>query len=340
MSPPVDGGAGGGSSTGGGTASGGGAATGGGQANGGGGAMGGGGGPLLPGEYAQMLSGFTNRGYDLIVPSNTDGGALPAIVMLHGGGGTRSIARRTTCPGGVMTSPDCLDRLAAARGFLVVIPDGTGALLRTWNAGGGANGWQCVSGGACTSNVDELAFFTALFADVARLVPLDTTRIYVTGLSNGAAMSHRLACQFSEVAAIASVAGGNQYSTTQACSRSASVLEIHGTADVCWNFDGGPASCADTNPGSKIGVPDSLSLWAANNRCDGGVVTTTLPDSTSDGTLTVKHEYACGRGALELYEVLDGGHTWPGGSSVGANAGTIATDWTANFVILDFFAAH
>lgn len=268
----------------------------------------------------------------------TDGGALPAILMLHGGGGNRTAARRTSCPAGVITSPDCLDQLAAARGFLVVVPDGTGAIFRTWNSGGGANGWQCVSGAACTSNVDERAYFTALLADVGQLVPLDLTRVYATGLSNGASMSHRLACEFSEISAIASVAGGNQFSTTRPCTRAASVLEIHGTADPCWNFDGGPVSCADTNPGSKISVPDTLARWPANNGCDGGGVITTLPDTTADGTLTVKHAYACSGAALEFYEVLDGGHTWPGGAT--SMNGLTATDWAANSVILDFFTAH
>lgn len=292
---------------------------------------------LAPGEYDRSLSAFPNRGYDLLVPPS-DGGALPAIFLIHGGGGTRNAARRTACPAGVATSPDCFDVLARARGFLVIVPEGTGALLRTWNSGGGSNGWQCVSGPACTNGVDEQAYFAAVLADVAALVPLDSTRVYATGLSNGASMSERLACQFPQIAGIASVAGGNQYSTTRACTRATSVLEIHGTADPCWNFDGGPASCADTNPGSKISVPDTLARWQLNDGCDGGVQRTTLPDTTADGTLTQHHTYACAGAALEFYEVIDGGHTWPGGAT--SNNGLTATDWSANQVILDFFSAH
>lgn len=320
--------------TGGGTAAGGGAAMGGGTATGGGS----GDAKIPPGDHARTLTAYPNRAYDLIVPAMTDGGALPAILMLHGGGGNRTSARHTSCPGGVVTSPDCLHELAAARGFLVVIPDGTGTTFRTWNSGGGANGWQCVSGAACTSNVDESAYFKALLADVGQLAPLDTTRVYATGLSNGASMSHRLACQFPEISAIASVAGGNQFSTTRPCTRTASVLEIHGTADACWNFDGGPAGCADPNPGSKISVPDTLARWATNNGCDGGEVTTMLPNTTADGTLTLKHAYTCAAAALELYEVRGGGHSWPGGAA--SLSGPTAMDWSANSIILDFFAAH
>ena len=346
------GGSGGGASTGGGTAVGGGAATGGGgSASGGGGSASGGGGGggfdggLAPGTYTRTMPAWPDRSYDVEVPGGFDGGAgYPVLLVLHGGGGNRSAARRTACPNGVLTSPNCLDALALARGYLVVMPDGTGATLlpneRTWNSGGGANGWQCVSGNACKSNVDELGYFTDLLDDLASVVPADLSRVYSTGLSNGASMSERLGCQFPNVRAIAVVAGGNQYSTTQSCAAVKSVLEIHGTADPCWPFDGGAVSCLDTNPGSKISVAQTLALWSANDGCDGGETDTALPDSTNDGTNTVHRVFACGAASLELYEVVDGGHTWPGGFPYSNMVGITATDWAANPVILDFFDSH
>src|SRR5262245_1348699 len=106
-----------------------------------------------------------------------------------------------TCPGGDESREQCLLHLADREGFAVIIPDGTsGALLdsRTWNAGGGQNGWKCVSGKACKEGVDDLAYFRALLDDVERAVGIDTRRVYSIGLSNGAAMSHRLACELSD----------------------------------------------------------------------------------------------------------------------------------------------
>ncbi|MFT3709017.1 MAG: PHB depolymerase family esterase [Archangium sp.] len=354
--PGVDGGTGGGDATGGGAtgggATGGGSAPGGGAAGGGsatgggatgGGATGGGGATvvdagLAEGEHTGLqVPGFSSRDYDLVVPA-VDGGAHPAVILIHGGGGNRNVARRTTCPNADTTSPQCFVAMAVARGFYVIIPDGTGAVLRTWNSGGGSNGWQCVSGPACTNMVNEQQYFSNLLTEVGALVPLEPNRVYAAGLSNGGSMSERLACQFPEVAGIASIGSGNQWSTTNACTRSASVIEIHGTADPCWNWDGGPASCADPNPGSKISVPDTLAVWSRNNGCDGGEAITTIPDSMNDGTTTLHHVYSCGSAALELYEVLDGGHTWPGGASSGN--GATATDWSANEVILEFFSTH
>jgi polyhydroxybutyrate depolymerase len=119
------------------------------------------------------------------------------------------------------------------------------------------------------------------------------------------------------------------------------VLEIHGTADPCWPVDGGPISCADRGPGSKISVNDTLALWRANGGCGATSTDVELPDrAPNDGTRTLKHAYACG-GAVEVqfYEVLDGGHTWPG-STVASNNGAISQDFSANEVILDFFTTH
>ncbi len=308
---------------------------------------GGGDSAAVPRDFTRTMPAFSKRSYDVHVPASYDGKtALPVILNLHGGGGNRTSARRLTCPGGDEKSPECLEPLADARGYFVITPDGTGAPLlpnvRTWNSGGGDGGWQCVSGYACNQNVDEVAYFTALLADVQTVVAIDAKHVYATGISNGAGMSERLACELPQfIAAFASVAGGNQFATTQACAPGKPVLEIHGTADPCWLFDGGVASCADTNPGAKIGVADTISGWATRNGCTTSRTTTSLPDTTNDGTTTLEHHYACPAGKeIVLYEVTGGGHTWPSGYSYSGTVGITSTDFSANHVILDFFDAH
>ena len=55
---------------------------------------------------------------------------------------------------------------------------------------------------------------TARLVLLTALLPVDPTRVYAAGMSNGAAMSHRLACERPErYAAIVAVAGANQAST-------------------------------------------------------------------------------------------------------------------------------
>jgi polyhydroxybutyrate depolymerase len=274
------------------------------------------------------------------------------VLALHGGGGAAESARRITCPGGDLASAGCMDRVADRKGFAVVYPNGTaGPVLpnaRTWNAGGGSGGWQCVSGYACNQRIDDIAYFDALVDDLLTVLHVDLKRVYATGLSNGAAMSHRLACErANRFAAIAPVAGGNQFSTTASCAPSdpVAVLEIHGTADPCWAYGGGPAACAQTDNQNKIAIPQTVSDWVSRLGCAPTPATTDLPDTDpSDGTLTHVDRYtACNGGAeVAFYRVENGGHTWPGGHQyqTAAMVGPLARDFAANELMLDFFLAH
>ena len=304
--------------------------------------------PAMATDATRTMTAWPKRSYDVHLPPAYDGvKALPVILALHGGGGNRASQHKIGCPNGDLADPACFERVSDARGFIVVAPDGTGAALapnvRTWNSGGGSAGWQCVSGAACNDGVDEKQYFTDLLADLATVVRFDAARVYATGISNGASMSEALACQLPvKIAGIASVAGGNQWSTTRPCATAKPVLEIHGTADPCWPFAGGAVSCLDMNPGAKIGVPATLTFWRTLDQCQPTSVDEPLPDVADDGTTTVKHTWACVRGAVVFYEVMGGGHTWPGGNAYApaAMVGPVARDFSANEVIVDFFANH
>lgn len=298
-----------------------------------------------PGMTTRTLAAYPDRSYDVRIPSKYDGHiAMPVLINLHGGGGNRAVAHKTTCPNGDETSSQCLDPMADARGIIVVTPDGTGSPLnknqRTWNAGGGANGWQCVSSYACNQKVDEAAYFTALLADLQTAVHFLPTRVYVTGFSNGAALAQRLVCEIPDlIYGAAPVSGGNQYSTNASCTAARPVVEIHGTTDPCWPYEGGAVSCADPNPGNKIAISDTMTKRLAMNGCTSTHVDTPMPDTTADGTTTVMHRYDCPAGKdVVFYEVTNGGHNWPDGFQFGSN-GILAIDFSANKVILDFFAA-
>ncbi len=68
---------------------------------------------------------------------------------------------------------------------------------------------------------------------------VDPGRVFVTGVSNGAMLAYRYACEEAErVQAIASVAGSV---TVEDCrpSRPVSVLELRGSADPLVPFEGG-----------------------------------------------------------------------------------------------------
>jgi len=296
------------------------------------------------------VPGFDGRPYDIHLPADYDAARpVPAVLAIHGGGGNARGAARTACPGGDLDSPGCLHAMAGAEGIAVVYPNGTSARLlgrlRTWNAGGGTGDWQCVSGRACEDGVDDIAYFRALLDDLTRWVSVDRARIYATGLSNGGAMSHRLACQMGDrIAAIAPLGGANQFAAMSVCAppRPVPVLQIHGTADPCWRYEGGVAACAQRDDKVKIAVDESMRIWTGINGC--GAAGAPELFAREEGVVTLRITWRGCRGGAEvvLLRMDGGGHVWPGGWAYfrEGRIGPMVNGWSANRVILDFFGKH
>jgi polyhydroxybutyrate depolymerase len=295
-----------------------------------------------------VVPGWFDRSFELDVPASWDGQAkLPLVIMFHGGGGSRQSANKSTCPGGDEDSPDCLVKAAAARGYAVVIPDGTGQRplrnVRTWNGGGG-NDLQCTSGPACKSRVDDLRYFGDLLAQVGATIPLDDKRVYLTGISNGGAISHRLACEASDrVAAIVGVSGANEFADDGGpCDVQVPVRQIHGTGDPCWAFDGGTSACLQDDGRPKTSVKVTMEGWRLRNGCNLKPGLSGLLDrDPDDGTTLAISQWAGCAAATELYTVFDGGHTWPSGQAY-ADADVVGrvSREVDNATVLDFFDAH
>src|SRR5262249_35000697 len=119
-------------------------------------------------------------------------------------------------------------------GFVLVMPNG---YMNSWNAG------TCC-GQAVTDKLDDVALMRAIFTEVGKHVNVDLGRVYATGLSNGAYLSYRLACEASDIfvavapnaGAIGTAAiGGGTSATSDIASctptHKVSVLDIHGTSD-------------------------------------------------------------------------------------------------------------
>jgi polyhydroxybutyrate depolymerase len=203
--------------------------------------------------------------------------------------------------------------------------------------GGGGNS-RAAARTACPGG--DIAYFRALLGALSRWVAVDPRRVYATGLSNGGAMSHRLACQMADrIAAIATLGGENQYATAATCAprRPVPVLDIHGTRDPCWPYEGGTAACAQRDGMSKISVEASMRIWAAINGC--GSAQAAQPMASEDGIKTERVRWAGCRAETELIRTVGGGHVWPGGWPYLREGiiGPMVRGWSANRVILDFF---
>jgi polyhydroxybutyrate depolymerase len=199
-----------------------------------------------------------------------------------------------------------------------VFPDGIDA---SWNGG-------ACCGNAQANNLDDVGFARAVLADVSSRVCVDATRVYATGLSNGASLYHRLACEAADVfAAIAPVAGVIAI-PPETCkpSRPVSVIECHGTADPLALYDGGGN---DNLPS----VPATFEGWAERDAC-----TDATPAQTyNKGMVTCDTYSQCATGAqVTLCTVTDGGHCWPGEST--CSFGATTSDISANDAMWDFFS--
>lgn len=260
----------------------------------------------------------------------------PVIFALHG--------RGTTARGMMLVTKKGFNRLADKDGFLVVYPDG---IEESWNDG---RKDAEANDRAHRENINDVGYLSALIDIMINEYNADPQRIYVTGISNGAMMAYRLACELSQrIAAIAPVDGNIPYLLVDECSpsRPISVLAINNVLDPLVPFRGGEiySHSKKIKLGRVISVDESIKFWVAMNGCLKDPVRTEIPDTDpKDGTRVIREEYNKDRSGTEviLYSIEGGGHTWPGGIQYlpKRKIGRTSRDINANEVIWSFFNKH
>jgi len=245
---------------------------------------------------ASLTHDGLSRTYLLYAPPDVGEGA-PLLVVLHGGGGNpRQVARYFA-----------LDAIADEHGLVVVYP---GARDENWNDGRGASGIE-----EQQDDVDDVGFIVALVDEIARTKGIDRARVTATGISNGAMMSFRLACERPDVfAAIAPVAGALPAPLSSTCAPSApvAVLAMNGTDDTFVPMAGGDIMGRAAR-GSVVSLDESLVPFVRASGCT-GTSTTTHDDDADDRTTRETHVW---QGCVEGFEIVShrfvgGGHTLPG----------------------------
>jgi polyhydroxybutyrate depolymerase len=255
------------------------------------------------------IGGLT-RDYFLHVPRDYSGKTpLPVVFVLHGATQSARSAERMS---GMSAKAD-------KENFLAVYPSGIGR-VPTWNAG-------ACCGQAMQQNIDDLAFFRTLIRKLEHDYPIDSKRIFVTGISNGAMMSYRLACEMADqIAAIAPVEGAQDLPCHPA--NPVAVIVFHGTDDHLVPFDGGSTPFQMGSKRSDTPVSDTVAFWAEEDGCsptpkhaETAEVHTDIYSGCKDST------------AVALYAIQGGHHMWPGLRISG-------NDIPATDLMWAFFAAH
>ena len=235
-------------------------------------------------QQKELTIGGLKRAYRVFAPPNLDRSRPVPVVLVLGGFGNSAES---------MVEATQFDREAIDGGFVVAYPDGVG---ETWNAG-----YCC--GTAAKDGVDDVGFLLAVVDQIQAEYRTDPARVFVAGVSNGAMMGYRLACEHAErIAGVGSVAGAMILDNCNP-SRPVPVLEIHGTADGLVPYGGGRTAGGATMPSPP--TPALAERWAALNRCLAQpAVETKSPITSSTWT-------ECSQGStVRLVTVEGGGHTW------------------------------
>jgi polyhydroxybutyrate depolymerase len=295
--------------------------------------------PALAGKdlRTSFMHDSLKRTFNIHIPSSFDKSVqLPLVIALHGRGANGVSMVILTHKG--------FNKMADKDGFIMVYPDG---IELNWNDG---RMDEEANDRAHRENIDDVGFISALIDSMIKDYNINPKRVYVTGISNGAIMSYRLACELSDkITAIAPVDGNIPILLFPECSpsRPVSVLAINNTDDPLVPFQGGEiyGKLHRIKLGKVLSVDESIGFWVNRNRCSITPVVDEEPDrDPKDGTRVTRVQYINDFDGTEviLYAVDGGGHTWPGGVQYlpARVIGKTCRDFDANEVIWSFFKKH
>jgi polyhydroxybutyrate depolymerase len=252
------------------------------------------------GTYTMEHDGRT-REYILHLPRGRENESrLPLVVALHGGPGYAKNMEEFTG----------LSQKADKEGFIVVYPNGTShtdPVFLNWNSGG-------CCGYAWENKVDDMGFLRRLVEAIDAEYHIDRSRVYATGFSKGGMMSHRLACEASDLfSGIADVGGALNLDTCKP-KYPVDMLIIHGREDINVKYGGPmPARLLPLDDHDDRPVSYAVHVWQHLNGCGPA-----RPRSRRNVEWTY---FNCRRASLRLISIAQEAHSWPGG-----NVGLIGSD--------------
>ena len=240
--------------------------------------------------------GDKTRSYRVHLPA-AGNGPYPVVFSFHGLNSNAEQEERVSQ----------FSALADREGFIAVYPEGIGAKWRFMGR----------------SDADVL-FTLAILDRLVAEQSIDRRRIYASGISNGAQMAWRLACDRPQAFAAFGFVSGGYFKVCDGPERPPIVL-FHGTSDRLLPYDG---------RGALMPVRAFATGWAARDGCrlaSQGEVIYRHGDATGE-------RWACRPGQeVELYTLDGKGHSWPG-SMMPARITSQDVDATA--VMWAFFEAH
>jgi polyhydroxybutyrate depolymerase len=253
---------------------------------------------------------------------------LPVVFLFHGGGGRARNMTRTSLRG-----------MAEKGKLIAVYPQGW---WNRWN-----DGRKAAAIPAQVRGIDDVKFVRTIVDELSKRLPVDRTRLFATGVSNGAIFCHRLAAEASDLfAAIAPIIGGlaEPLAPKFKPAHPISLLVIQGDADPLVPIEGGPIGAGRLGKRGRIIATEAmLKKYLAHNGIEGKPTETPLKDAApDDGTTTTVRSYPKGEDGVRVgyYRVKNGGHSVPGNPHRALRerlVGKTSMDFDAYAVIWAFF---
>lgn len=258
------------------------------------------------------------REYRLHIPDGYDRTRrLPLLFVFHGSSASAAVIERETS----------MDRLADSLGFIVAYPEG---LHRAWNIG------ECCRF-SYKRRIDETGFVSAMLTRLERGLRIDTTRVYVTGYSDGGTLAYLLACRLPmRIAAVAGVSATLfEPMPTCALPHPVPAMVIHGSGDTHIPYSGQPGDGPDSRGRHRThSAADVTAFWVARDRCE-------TPPTVARAGRVVRTSYRCPAGAeVVFFTIVGGEHGWPGGGRGWIFSPVPPADISATDTIVRFFLRH
>ncbi len=281
-------------------------------------------------EYTLEESG-TSYAVRVFVPQTIDADApAPVVLNWHGLGSEGSVQAAFTA----------YETLAEAEGFIVVSPTGVPA------PGDDRNSWELIQ--LDTPGRDDVAFASSLIDDIVERFCGDANRVYSTGMSNGGLFTSRLVCDLADKIAAASSVAGLTHPDECEPSRAVPFIAFHGNEDGVVPYDGTTGSSSLLPAGappelveffSQV-MPDEFAEFAADAGCNAEPVVTEI----SAEVKSYDYQGCADDTPMTFYEVVGGGHTWPGSSFAAileaSGLGHTTLDIDATATSWEFFQQH
>lgn len=224
--------------------------------------------------------------------------ASPAglVVVLHGAGGTGRQIRRSSG----------FDALARKHGFVVLYPT---APSRLWNDGRFSTSLK-----PKVNARDDVKWVSELVNSFVLKGVADQKYIYAIGHSNGGGMVRRIQCDAPELlSGIAIVSTKVLKSVKCAHPKPIATALFYGTKDKIAPHEGrNKANSIFKNAGDTFSAQHSVDIWRRQNKCRKTARILRYDPVKVDKVRIKEYKYAACSAPLVYFEMIGGGHAYPG----------------------------